>query len=86
MGLQGEALKIRLTAVPVDGKANHDLVAFLAAQLSISRTQIQLVSGVSSRHKRLRVQLSEPVIPQVLAGLVNSPRGPGGLIGSRESC
>ena len=54
-GLHGEALKIRLAAPPVDGKANACLIAFLAKQLEVPRSQVELVSGDTSRQKRLRV-------------------------------
>ena len=54
-GLHGEALKIRLSAPPVDGKANDCLIAFLAEALGIPKSRIQLVSGATSRAKRLRI-------------------------------
>lgn len=54
-GLHGEALKVRLAAPPVDGKANAALVAFLAEQLDVPRSQVALISGATSRQKRLRV-------------------------------
>jgi uncharacterized protein (TIGR00251 family) len=55
VGLHGDALKIRLAAPPVDGKANACLIAFLAEQLGVARAAISLVSGESSRAKRVRV-------------------------------
>ena len=54
-GLHGGALKVRLAAPPVDGKANAALVAFLAEQLDVPRSQVALISGATSRQKRLRV-------------------------------
>lgn len=54
-GLHGEALKIRLAAAPVDGKANDCLIGFLAETLGIARSRIELVGGASSRAKRVRV-------------------------------
>lgn len=54
-GLHGEALKIRLAAPPVDGKANACLIAFLADRLGIARSAISLVSGDTSRAKRVHV-------------------------------
>ena len=56
VGLHGEALKIRLAAPPVDGKANACLIAFLAARLGIAKTAISLVSGDTSRAKRVRIR------------------------------
>lgn len=54
-GVHGDALKIRLAAPPVDGKANDELVRFIARILKISRSQAQLVSGLASRQKRLHI-------------------------------
>lgn len=55
VGLHGEALKIRLAAPPVDGKANEALLAFLAAQLGVAKAAATLVSGQTSRAKRVRL-------------------------------
>jgi len=55
VGMHGEALKIRLAAPPVDGKANACLIAFLADRLGVARSAISLVSGDSSRAKRVHV-------------------------------
>lgn len=54
-GLHGDALKIRLAAPPVDGKANEALVAFVAKTLGVPKANVELVSGQTSRAKRLRV-------------------------------
>lgn len=54
-GLHGEALKIRLAAPPVDGKANDALVAYLAKALGVTKSRVELVSGQTSRAKRIRV-------------------------------
>ncbi|GAB2181221.1 DUF167 family protein YggU [Denitratisoma sp. agr-D3] len=54
-GLHGDALKIRLAAPPVDGKANAALLAFIATQLKLSKQQVSLVSGQASRAKRVLV-------------------------------
>ena len=55
VGLHGEALKIRLAAPPVDGKANACLIAFLANQLGVAKASITLMSGDTSRVKRVRI-------------------------------
>jgi uncharacterized protein len=55
VGLHGEALKIRLAAPPVDGKANAALMAFLAKQLGVTKRDVSLESGDTSRQKRVRV-------------------------------
>ncbi|MFZ3204399.1 MAG: DUF167 domain-containing protein [Pseudomonas sp.] len=55
-GLHGERLKIRLTAPPVDGKANAKLLAFLADAFAVSKSQVSLESGQQSRQKRVRIK------------------------------
>ncbi|MDX9736690.1 MAG: DUF167 domain-containing protein [Azonexus sp.] len=55
-GLHGEALKIRLAAPPVDGKANEALLRFLAQRLAIPRQQISLKSGQASRQKVVEIE------------------------------
>lgn len=67
-GLHGEALKIRLAAPPVDGKANAALVAFLAKACGVSKSAVELVSGETSRSKRVRVSGVEPGVLERLAG------------------
>ncbi len=55
-GLHGEAVKIRLQAPPVDGKANDALIEFLAEKLGIPQRQVVLLSGQTSRQKRISLQ------------------------------
>jgi uncharacterized protein (TIGR00251 family) len=55
VGLHGAALKIRLAAPPVDGKANAALLEFLARKVGAGRTALTLISGQTSRTKRVRV-------------------------------
>jgi hypothetical protein len=55
VGLHGEALKIRLAAPPVDGKANACLLAFLADRFGVAKSAVTLLSGDSSRAKRVHI-------------------------------
>lgn len=55
-GLHGDRVKIRLTAPPVDGKANAQLLAFLANAFAVSKRQVSLESGQQSRQKRVRIK------------------------------
>lgn len=55
VGRHGDALKIRLAAPPVDGKANAALIAYIAAKVGAGRTAVEVISGQTSRAKRLRV-------------------------------
>jgi uncharacterized protein (TIGR00251 family) len=52
----GEALKLSLTAPPVDGKANEACVAFIAELLDVPRSSITIAAGETSRNKRLLVR------------------------------
>ncbi|MFN8608858.1 MAG: DUF167 domain-containing protein [Vulcanimicrobiota bacterium] len=56
VGMQDGVLVVRLTAPPVDGKANSALLEFLAEQLNLRKQQVQLHSGQKSRHKVVKVQ------------------------------
>ena len=49
------AIKVRLSAPPVDGAANDALVDLLADELSVSRRDVRIVSGASSRSKTVAV-------------------------------
>lgn len=52
-GQHGDALKIKLTAPPVDGAANKMCIQYLAKYLKIPKSSIDIISGHSSRTKRL---------------------------------
>lgn len=56
VGFEGEVLRVRLNAQPEKGKANRELVCFLAKWLGVSRTQVTLVSGEKSPHKRVEIE------------------------------
>ena len=51
----GDALKLVLTAPPVEGKANKACIAYLAEALGVSRGAVTIVSGETSRQKVVRV-------------------------------
>ena len=54
-GEYGDALKIRLAAPPVDGKANAALLAFVAERLGVAKNAVTLKSGQTSRRKVIEV-------------------------------
>ena len=53
VGLHGDALKIRVAAPPVDGKANEALLTFLAKCLKVAPSTLAIHSGAGGRHKRV---------------------------------
>lgn len=55
-GLQGDALKVRITAPPVDGEANEACIRFIARWLGVPRKGVQILSGLTNPHKILRVE------------------------------
>jgi uncharacterized protein (TIGR00251 family) len=55
-GRHGDALKLRLAAPPVEGKANLALIEFLADAFGVPRRQVTLLSGEKSREKRVRIE------------------------------
>lgn len=52
VGWENGELRIRIAAVPEKGEANKELVKFLAKTFGISKSQVMLISGETSRHKR----------------------------------
>jgi uncharacterized protein (TIGR00251 family) len=53
VGIHGEALKIKLTAPPVDNAANRMCIKFLAKSLNVSKSALEIVAGHTSRHKQI---------------------------------
>lgn len=54
-GLHGDRLKIRLTAPPLEGRANAQLLAFLGKSFGVAKSQVSLESGELNRQKRVRI-------------------------------
>lgn len=67
-GLHGEALKIRLAAPPVEGRANEALQRFVADCFDVPLRQVELLRGAQSRHKMVRVSGSKVAPESLLAG------------------
>ena len=55
VGPYGEQLKVRITAPPVDGKANDHLLRFVAKAFGVAPSAVTLVAGETGRDKRLRI-------------------------------
>lgn len=58
-GLHGDALKIRLAAPPVEGRANEALLRFIAELFKVPLRDVELKQGEQSRHKRVEVRGSQ---------------------------
>jgi uncharacterized protein len=55
-GIDGEFLKVRLAAPPVDGKANEELIRLLSRLLKLPKSKISIRTGVSTRRKVLLLE------------------------------
>lgn len=66
-GLHGEALKIRLAAPPIEGRANEALLKFIAETFGVPLRQVELKQGGQSRHKVVAISGST-VEPESLLG------------------
>ena len=58
-GSHGGALRVRLGAPPVDGKANAALIAWAAKAFGVPKAHIELLHGASGRHKLLSVAFQD---------------------------
>jgi uncharacterized protein (TIGR00251 family) len=56
VGEHYRALKVRITAPPVDGAANSELIKLLAKHFGVSRADIQIVGGATSKKKRIKIE------------------------------
>jgi len=55
-GVHGDAVKIRLAAPPVDGRANRELCRFLAGACGVAPSAVEIISGEGARAKRVRIR------------------------------
>lgn len=53
--LDGETIRVRVTVVPEDGKANAAVVKLLARALGVAKSRLELVRGAGSRDKLFRL-------------------------------
>lgn len=56
VGEHDGALKVRITAPPVDGAANAELIRLLAKSFGVPRSDVSLVGGESSKNKRIKIE------------------------------
>lgn len=68
-----DALHIALHAKPQDGKANQELIRFLAQLLMIPKTQISLLRGEHGRHKQIKIPLTNTTL-QLLEKISPCPK------------
>lgn len=79
VGVHGRALKLKVTAPPVDGKANEATEKLLARWLGVPRSTVAVTSGHASRHKRIRIAgASAEAVAGALALVLSSRAHDGG--------
>jgi hypothetical protein len=77
VGLHGGDLRVRLSAPPVDGKANEMLAAWVAEQLSLPKRDVRLLRGTTSRQKQLEIDAPLAQVALWLDRCLRDARGPG---------
>lgn len=64
---EGGALKIKVTAPPREGKANRELIKFLSKLFGVAKSRIAILSGESSRNKRIFIsEISSAEVKEIL--------------------
>jgi uncharacterized protein len=56
VGEHDGSLKVKLASPPVDGAANAELIRLLAKQFGVSRSDVQIVKGETSKNKRIKIK------------------------------
>jgi uncharacterized protein (TIGR00251 family) len=74
VGLHGEALKIRVAAPPVEGRANEALIGFLAERLGVPRGSVVIAKGENSRAKLVHVASPAPDPRSLLGNAAETAR------------
>ena len=66
MRLEGSRLRVRLLARPVKGKANEELIAYIAEIFRVKRREVSIVAGEKETRKVLSIPLEEDELAQIL--------------------
>lgn len=73
VGIHGSALKLKVTAPPVDGKANVAVEKFLGKLLGVPRSRVEVIAGTTGRRKRVRVSsMTAEEVTSVLGDVLSS--------------
>ncbi|MFD2366838.1 DUF167 domain-containing protein [Pseudoduganella sp. GCM10020061] len=71
VGVLDDALKIKLQAAPIEGKANEALVRWVASMLSVPRSAVEITHGLTNKRK-LIVVMAEGLTPGRVAELLRA--------------
>ena len=69
IGAYGDAVKIKVSSPPLDGKANAELFKFLSKKFNVTKNSIRIISGENSRDKLVEISISKE---EILASLEKS--------------
>ena len=73
VGVHGAALKLKISAPPVEGRANKAAEEFFAGLLGVPKSRVGVVRGESSRHKRIVVGgISAETVARLVTGVLSS--------------
>ena len=74
VGVQGDVLKVKINAPPVKGKANRALTDFLAEKLGVKKSEVEIISGHTSKIKKIKVLGEGGKIEKRINEEIASPR------------
>lgn len=55
IGFENDVLKVRISAPPVDGAANAELIKLLAKRFGVAKSEVSIVGGETSKNKRIKI-------------------------------
>ncbi len=84
VGMHGARIKVRITAPPVDGRANDHLVGYLAAVFGTARAAITIRRGSTGRSKTVSVAAPQTVPPLITEALSASTTATGSSSAARR--
>lgn len=62
LGIENDALKIRVAAQPIEGRANEELIAFFSKGFKIAKSDIHIISGKLGRNKMVRLPKNDKLL------------------------
>ena len=77
VGVLDDALKIRLQAQPIEGKANEALIRYIAARLNLPKSAVQITHGLTNKRKILEVNSRDVTVEQAMQTLLPATQADG---------
>ena len=70
VGLAGSVLRVKVSAPPVKGKANRELIGFLSQRLGLDKDQVSIIRGHTARNKVIAIEglSQEEILRRLLPG------------------